>query len=124
MEVERMLARVQWLQAPQDRQTVPGPLAQRLAGSKHATPMRVAYAIKAIDERCRKAARKGEEINPLGMLVAALGAQEKNPGKPWDIPPEFVAKWERNGLDRARVQDLKDLIARKNAENRPRDAVG
>lgn len=110
-EVEDILRRAYWPHAPEDRRTVPPKLAAELARSGHARPVLAFYAVRQIADRTAAARSRGEACNPLGLLVAAFGAQRHGRGRPWEVPALFIqTEWEARAKDRAEADRLQQTV--------------
>lgn len=87
--------------------------AHRLLRESGELPLFVDYALSEIRGRAQRAADGGEPIRtPIGLLIAAFGAQETRPTTPWIVPLWHREDWDRREKQRAEAEDLRDRIAR------------
>lgn len=87
--------------------------ARRLLEQQGELPLFVDWVLSEIKARAKRAAEGGEPIRtPIGMLIAAFGAQEYRPTKPWVTPIWHRESWDRRETQRAEGEDLRERIAR------------
>ncbi len=98
----RILQRARFYFAERDRQEVPPPLAIELAEHPNATPMLLDYAVRQIIDIGTRAVTLGNRRpNPLGYLIAAVGAQKSRAGRPWEVPLFFAKAFQESEAKRA-----------------------
>ncbi|MFN7019855.1 MAG: hypothetical protein ACK4WH_00830 [Phycisphaerales bacterium] len=75
--------------------------------------MRVAYAVERINEIGSQSLAKGKASpNPLALLIAAMGAQERDASHPWEVPIFFQRRWETLQSRREQLLDAQARINR------------
>lgn len=92
--------------------------AAELARGEHADPARVDFLIEeaaGILARCRAS---GESFNPVGYVIAGLGAGARTAGRPREIPLFVAERWSKRQSDTLRVLEAQAAIAAKVAAAR------
>jgi uncharacterized protein YdaU (DUF1376 family) len=120
--MRRLLSRATFPLAEPKRRTIPPSKIAEIAGSRHATPMLVAYAIDRVNSMLEKAVAQGlkpgekKYPNPIGLLIAAVGAQIEEPRPPWEVELWFSATWAQREAEMEQLLEMQDRIERVRSE--------
>lgn len=110
-EVDTILRRAVFEFATPDRRTLPPNVVAELVRSPHARPELALYAVQQISDRCKAARAAGKPANPIGMLIAAFGAQRHGRGRPWEVPELFMrGEWARRQAARCEAAALQEHV--------------
>jgi len=121
--VRHWLTEARWPWARQERQRyLSARLVDRLVSCEHATPERVLYVLSQIAAMHRDGERGGRPPgNPVGIVIAALGANDIGAVRPWGVPlaylPEArreIERWrERRGAGTSIVAAIESVRERR-----------
>lgn len=84
--------------------------ASELAGGEHADPARVDYLIEEAGGMIARAKAAGGTCNPVGFLIAGLGASQARRGRPAEVPMFVAERWARRQADSLRLLEAEAAI--------------
>lgn len=92
--------------------------AAELARGEHADPARVDFLIEEAAGILARHKAAGESFNPVGYVIAGLGASARTAGRPREVPIFVAERWAKRQSETLRVLEAQAAIAAKVAAAR------